>query len=172
MIAGISSRLSRLRGNGISLNVLLLVACGVALGIGADVQLRDASQYGRPPQRMPVAEVLTRPDLENRYVTLVGTLAPDEALVHGSDRSFLNDRKIYAPLVERRLSQGVLIEQNGDRNRIPAAAGKEVAVTGMLRHPPSDLARHLRDQGGQLGEFGINLEYQLEAGAAPVNPIT
>ena len=159
LTAGISSRLSRTRVNGIPLHLFILFVCVLVLVIGGDQQLRDADQYARSPERLTVQQALQRGDLVNHYVTLEGTVATAETVTVGSRSS----EHVYVPLVDRTSLRGLLVERDGT----PTGEGP---ITGMLRRPASDVRRSLKDLGNKLGELTVTEEYVLHEGAQPANP--
>lgn len=157
-VAFLCARMSRYRVNGIPSHFWIIIACVAALGIGGDIQRRDAAAYGKPPVSMTLSQALSGGTL-NQYVTLTGPLDSSITIVGKGS----GDKELYEPMVDSKTRQALLVKREG--TALPAAA-----VTGVFRQVPSDLYSHLKDNNFQLGPYTVSTAFQLDEGDKPVNP--
>ena len=162
-VAFLCARMSRYRVNGIPSHFWIIIACLTALGIGGDIQRRDAAAYGKPPVPMTISQALAGGAL-NRYVTVTGLVDSRTTLVGKGS----GDRELYEPMADPQTRQALLVKRQGAALSTSAAAPS--AVTGMFRQVPSDLYGHLKDNNFLLGLYTISTAFQLDEGDRPIDP--
>ncbi len=157
-VAFLCARMSRYRVNGIPSHFWIIIACLTALGIGGDVQRRDAAAYGKPPVPMTLPQALAGGAL-NQYVTVTGSIDGSATLVSRGN----GDQELYEPIVDPKTRQALLVKRQG-------AALTPSAVTGVFRQVPSDLYGHLKDNNFLLGPYTVNTGFELDEGDKPIDP--
>ena len=124
-------------------HIWIALLCGIALAIGFDEQLRDAPVYGKPPVVETPLQALST-GARNQYVTVTGPMGSDVSIEDRNDKD-----EVYTPMYDAKTHQAFLVKTSGG---VPS--GTET-YTGMLRQIPSDLRKHLREEGGLLGRYEV-----------------
>jgi hypothetical protein len=162
VIAAFNNKASRTRVNRLPSHIWIVVACIVAVGICSDLQLRDASVYGKPPVPMTVASIATA-GKANQYVTLNGPLDIAAGLTVRTN----SDTSSYDPLYDPKTKNAVLVKAAG---LIANTSGKNVTISGMLRPIESDVQKNLDSTNDRLGKYNITSNLSLNADETPTNP--
>ena len=161
-VALLCARMSRYRVNGIPSHFWIIITCVAALGIGADIQRRDAAAFGKPPVPMTLSQALAGGAI-NQYVSVTGLVDGSTTIVGKGS----GDQEIYVPMVDPKTRQALLVRRQGSAGPISRAT-----VTGVFRQVPSDLYGHLKDSNFQLGAYTVSAEFQLDEGDHPIDPRT
>ncbi len=162
-VAFLCARMSRYRVNGIPSHFWIIIACLTALGIGGDIQRRDAAAYGKPPVPMTLSQALAGGAL-NQYVTVTGLVDGSTTLVGKGDGA----QELYEPMANPQTHQALLIKRQGSAASNSAASPS--AITGVFRQVPSDLYGHLKDNNFLLGPYTVSTAFQLDEGDRPIDP--
>lgn len=163
-VALLCARMSRYRVNGIPSHFWVIIACIAALGIGGDIQRRDAGAFGKPPVPMTLSQALASGKI-NQYVAVTGSVDGSTRIVSKGS----GDQEIYMPMDDPKTRQALLVKRQGSP---PTSAASPATVTGVFRQVPSDLYGNLKDNSFQLGPYTVDTEFQLDEGDAPIDPRT
>jgi hypothetical protein len=162
VVAAFNNKSSRTRVNGMPFHLWIVFGCLVVVGISSDLQLRDASVYGKSPVKMTVASIGAS-GTANKYVTVTGPLDTSAGLTVTTN----NDTSTYDPLYDPKTKNAILVKAAGV---IANASGKNVTVSGMLRPIESDVQKNLDSTGDKLGKYNITSNLSLNADETPTNP--
>ena len=162
-VALLCARMSRYRVNGIPSHFWIIIACIAALGIGGDIQRRDAAAFGKPPVPMTLSQALSGGKI-NQYVAVTGLVDGGTTIVGKGS----GDQETYVPMVDPKTRQALLVKRQG----ATASTAAPATVTGVFRQVPSDLYGHLKDNSFQLGQYTVSTDFQLDEGDAPIDPRT
>jgi hypothetical protein len=168
-LLGVAARLnesgSRIRVNFIPINlaVMFLLAVGTFALTGGAL---EGWSNGLSPRQARITDVLAHRDMDRNYVTVTGTLIPGAPITEtrGLEGSVV---RTWLPLMDATGKKGLLVEARNP----PGSQEKPriVDVTGMLHGMEGDLRREL--EGHPMAPIKIDLEYVLEEGERPGNPL-